>query len=85
MSAELDAVEERIEKGVAWLTEHDPTGAFHFWFESGISPHSTMPRATDKQKEGYRQYHKQRLLFKALWEQMERLEAIERQRAKETA
>jgi DNA polymerase III psi subunit len=72
---QLQAVYDRVEKGIAWLTANDPTGAFHLWFQSGIQPFAAMPAQEEARREDYRKYHKNRTVFESLWRQMENLEA----------
>lgn len=76
MSDDLDELYARVENGIRWLTEHDPTGAFHFWFQSGITPASPMPAhdGIDDAKERYTAYHSARSHFEILWGRMVRLE-----------
>lgn len=79
-SPELAEVYERIVKGIAWLVEHDPLGAFHFWFESGIGPRAPMPgmdRNHPETREKWVEYYTNRGLFEKLWAKMVRLEAAE--------
>lgn len=77
-SPELSALYERVEKGMAWLTEHDPTGAFHLWFKAGLAPNSPMPAQEESRKESWRAYFSQRDRWEGLWRQMIRMEAKER-------
>lgn len=76
-SPELKAVYERVEKGIVWLTENDPTGAFHLWFGSGVQPFSPMPAQEESRREDYRRYHKNRTVFERLWKEMENREKVE--------
>ncbi len=71
---ELEQVQARVEKGIEWLTEHDPLGRFHFWFTAGILPSSPMPRQDEESKRAYRDYYEARRLWERLWNQMVRLE-----------
>lgn len=73
-SPELADVYARVEKGIAWLTEHDPSGAFHLWFESKISPIAPMPAQSDDRRAEYAAYHQARTLFERLWRKMVALE-----------
>lgn len=77
MSPELLAVEERVEKGIRWLVEHDPTGAFHLWFSSGLTPSSPMPAQAPERREEWAAYFKQRRIFEALWSTMVAMEKRE--------
>lgn len=61
---------ERVEKGIVWLTQHDPTGAFHLWYTAGISPGSPMPAQDETTREAYREYHKAREQWERLWNAM---------------
>lgn len=64
----IDELVTRVEKGIVWLTEHDPDGSFNVWFESGISPHDKMPAQTDERRAAYAEYHKAR----RLWDELDR-------------
>lgn len=76
-STELNLLYSRIHEGISWLTSHDPTGAFHFWFQSGISPLAAMPAQTDERKAEYRTYHAARTLWERLWAKMRAMERKE--------
>lgn len=76
-SEALSALYERIEKGIAWLTEHDPVSRFHLWFISGIQPFSPMPGQEESVREEYTRYHKNRTVFDRLWTEMENREKLE--------
>lgn len=76
-SPELRGLWQRVAAGIAWLTEHDPAGAFHFWFQGGLTPSSAMPRQNDEAIEAWRRYYRQRRIWEELWKQMERLERTE--------
>lgn len=71
---DLEKLYERIEKGIAWCTEHDPTGRFHLWYESKILPSSPKPAQDEASKAGYAEYYRGRLQFEQLWRAMEREE-----------
>lgn len=71
---ELDEIYIRVEKGIAWLTEHDPTGSFHFWFESGLTSLSPMPAQADTRREDWAAYYSARVIFERLWKKMTALE-----------
>lgn len=61
---------ERVEKGIVWLTAHDPTGAFHLWYTSKIAPSTAMPAQDEATREAYREYHKAREQWEKLWNAM---------------
>lgn len=71
---ELDEIYARVEKGVTWLTEHDPTGSFHLWFTSGLTSLSPMPAQADVRREDWREYYAARVTFERLWRKMVALE-----------
>lgn len=71
---ELATLHERVERGMAWLTEHDPTGAFHLWFTAKLHPSSPMPAQDDVRRAEYRAYYEARRLWERLWARMERME-----------
>lgn len=73
----VDELEARVVKGIEWLTAHDTTGAFHLWYESRISPRSTMPAQPPEVKAAYAEYHQARALWEDLWSRFQR--AIARQ------
>ena len=76
-SPQLQALYERVEKGIAWLTEHDPTGAFHLWYQGGLAPNSPMPAQDANRQADWRAYFAQRERWEGLWRQMHRLERQE--------
>lgn len=76
-SDQLTKLYDRIEKGMTWLTEHDPTGAFHLWHKAGLAPNSPMPAQDQERKDDWRAYFQQRERWEALWRQMVRLEKQE--------
>jgi hypothetical protein len=76
-SAELARLYERIERGIAWLSEHDPQSAFHLWFEGRILPTSPMPAQSPEVKAAYTDYYRARVQWEQLWAAMVRLEKQE--------
>lgn len=76
--AQPDLVEawERVGRGITWLSEHDPAGAFHIWWQSGLTPSSPMPAHRDDPEyvAAWRAYYKQRRIWEQLWDQMVKLE-----------
>jgi hypothetical protein len=64
--ADVEALRERVAKGIEWLVAHDPTGAFHLWFTAHIPPNAPMPGQTPERIAEWREYHKQR----TRWERM---------------
>lgn len=76
-SPELLALVERIENGIRWLSEHDPTGSFHLWFESGILPVTPLPAQDEVRREEWKAYFKNRTVFERLWREMESREKLE--------
>lgn len=77
MSEQLDRLAERVGNGITWLTEHDPTGAYHLWFTGRILPSSPKPGSTPEMAEGYRAYYPARVAFEQLFSAMEREEQKE--------
>lgn len=75
MSPELEALQVRIGNGIAWLTEHDPTGAFHLWYEAGLTRLSPMPAQDEGRRAEWRAYYDARVTFERLWQEMETMEA----------
>lgn len=76
-SPALEALYERIEKGITWLSENDPKGAFHFWWNAKIEPYMQMPVQGEEVREKYRRYHQNRTVFERLWREMEAREKQE--------
>lgn len=75
-AAELPGLYARVESGVNWLVEHDPTGAFHMWFESGLTSLSPMPAQDGDRRDQWRAYYSARLVFEQLWRKMVTLEKV---------
>lgn len=73
-----DDLEARVAAGMTWLTEHDPTGAFHFWFKAGLTKSSPMPAQAPERREDWIDYYEQRVLWERLYAECERLDAAER-------
>jgi len=63
-------ITERVEKGIRWLTEHDPDGAFHLWFIARITPGTPMPAQPVERQQEYRTYYKAREQWERLWNAM---------------
>lgn len=76
-SEALQAIYARVEKGIGWLVDHDPDGAFHAWYQAGITPASKKPAQPPEVVEAYAVYFPQRELFEKLWRQMVVLERKE--------
>ena len=70
----MTALEDRVAKGIEWLTEHDPTGGFHLWFVARILPGTPMPAQTPERQAEYRMYYKARQQWEALYAAMVRAE-----------
>lgn len=78
---EIDELEERVAKGIGWLSSHDPDGAFHFNFVSGILPRSPKPAWSPERIQAYTDYHKARTVWEQLYAKLDRAE----RKAKEAA
>jgi hypothetical protein len=54
-----DALEQRIEKGRAWLAEHDsdPPGRFYLWWAMRLQPTGAWPQQPADVVERYRVWH----------------------------
>jgi hypothetical protein len=61
-----DKLAKRVAAGIEWIRDHDPEGAFHVWFISGISPSSPLPAHEDSRREDYAAYHRNRRLLEEL-------------------
>lgn len=72
--SELDALVDRYASGIAWLSSHDPTGAFYVWFQSGILPHHPMPAQSEDRRADYKAWFEAFRLWLALDAKIERLE-----------
>jgi hypothetical protein len=80
----LEVLQERVAKGIAWLTENDQSGAFHFWYKAGLTSASPMPSQTPERIEQWRRYYSNRSTWETLFSRMNRLEK-ERARGQEAA
>lgn len=69
----IDEVEDRIAKGITWLTDHDQSGAFHFWYESGIKPRDQKPSQPEERVRLYEEYYNARELWEKLWRRLQRM------------
>lgn len=79
MSMTFEELETRVVNGMAWLAAHDQNGAFHLWFQSGLTAHTPLPAQGEAVREEWQRYYKQRLI----WEQLDaQLLAMEAQRAR---
>lgn len=72
--SELETVQERVGKGMAWLSENDEHGNFHFWFKAGLTKRSPMPSQPADVIERWHRYYDNRVLWEQLFARMERLE-----------
>jgi hypothetical protein len=71
---DIDALGERVARGMDWLTEHDPDGSYHHWFEAGLIPLSPMPAQSPERIAAWRDYYRQRVRWERMWKDLERLE-----------
>lgn len=78
-SPELEAIQVRVANGISWLSEHDDGGAFHIWFESGLTANSPMPgqRGDPERVAAWQAYYKQRRIWEQLWKAMTDMERKE--------
>ena len=76
----LAILQGRVEKGIAWLTENDPHGNFHFWFKAGLTKNSPMPSQPEEVVTAWKRYYDNRSTWETLFSRMDRLEK-ERARA----
>lgn len=70
----LVVLEERVAKGIAWLTEHDEHGNFHFWFKAGLTKRSPMPSQPADVVERWCRYYDNRVAWETLFSRLQRLE-----------
>jgi hypothetical protein len=68
MTQSIDELEARWVAGVEWLTAHDESGAFHFWYTAGIRPEHKKPVQSDERSRAYKVYYDAR----ELWERLDR-------------
>lgn len=73
-STELVELYGRVENGIRWLIEHDPSGSFDTWFRAGLTALSPMPAQDAARRDEWRAYHSARTTFETLWRKMVRLE-----------
>jgi hypothetical protein len=71
---ELRKLQERVAAGIVWLTEHDPLGVFHIWYEAGLTPVSHIP--DEERRQAYAEYYPQRRLFDRLDAQLGRIDPV---------
>ena len=60
-------LEIRVEKGIRWLTAHDPGGVFHLWYTAKILPGQPMPAQPIERQEEYKAYCKARDQFERIY------------------
>ena len=73
MALDKATLEQRVEAGIRWLTEHDDGGAFHLWYKAGINPAIMSSSVSEERRRAYREYWQAR----NLWEKLDRrLEAM---------
>lgn len=70
----LTVINERIGKGMEWLTTHDPHGAFHFWYKAGLTARSPMPSHDEVTVADWKRYYANRVTFEDLMKRADRLE-----------
>lgn len=69
----IEQLEVRVRKGIAWLSEHDPDGAFHFWYKAGITKLTPMPAQPEDVIERWVRYYDNRVAWEALFAKLERM------------
>lgn len=69
---EVAKLEERVAKGIAWLTEHDPSGGFYFMYKAGITKFSPMPSRSEEERTLWIRWYDNMVAFWTLFERMER-------------
>lgn len=62
----VDELAAKVGRGMTWLTEHDPDGAFHLWFKSGLTERSPMPAQSEDRREAWIGYCRQRTIWEKL-------------------
>lgn len=77
MSPELEALQRRVGNGIDWLTEHDLSGAFHLWFEAGLTRISPMPAQDEDRRAAWQAYYAARVTFERLERECAALEKTE--------
>lgn len=72
--ATLEQLQQRVANGIRWLSEHDPSGAFHAWYCAGLTPTSVMPAQDAETRAAYREYYGQRVIFDRLDRELGRVD-----------
>lgn len=75
---ELVALQQRCEKGLVWLAEHDPQERFHLWYVAKLTPFSPMPAQGQEVIKAWTDYFNARVLWERLDRQCSRLEEAAR-------
>jgi len=70
----LTTLRGRVAQGLTWLAEHDPTGAFHFWYEAGLTPRSPMPAQDEDRRADWTAWHQARRLWGELDRQLQKID-----------
>lgn len=68
-----DELAEKVGRGMTWLAEHDPDGAFHLWYSSGLTANTPLPAQGAERREEWQRYYKQRRIWEQLDEQLMRM------------
>lgn len=71
---QLDELHERVARGIAWLTEADPSGGQYFRYKAGLTRLSPMPSLDDGEKEAWIRWYDNMVLYEQLMGRLERLE-----------
>lgn len=74
MVSEIEQLQQRVGKGIDWLREADPSGAFHLWFTAGILPTTPMPAQDDETRQRYAEYFRHRSTWERLSDGLGRLD-----------
>lgn len=74
MSDDLQQLQQRVEKGIRWLTDNDPDGAFHLWYTAGLTKFSPMPAQNEDTLARWRTYYDARELWEKLDNRVRKLE-----------
>lgn len=74
VAPDVAELRERVAKGIDWLVAHDPSGAFHHWFEAGLSPLSPMPGQGEDRRKEWQEYHRQRTRWERMSKDLERVD-----------
>lgn len=74
MSVDIEQLVASVEKGAAWLGEHDsdPPGRFYLWWKAGMVPSSPMPGQPPEVREAYGRWYRAFTRWQSLYGELDR-------------